>query len=347
VVCAVFLAISLGLPKAGYPYIMEAYGQEEESRTVQESGRKRQPFYQRSSGPVIVGTKAPWLFFNANDGQPLQTYQRTNRFTDEELAEITGNIDTMRKEMEDAGISFVLMIAPDKEQIYGPEYMPPEIPVSPGPTRTEQLIDYMAEHAPDVCIVYPRDALNAAKQAFEGVDSLYYESDTHWNHVGAYVGARELIKAIAGQRDLTWEAEPKTFVRTDSHSGDLQRMAGLGKAYYSQEYIPVQIPQYETLRAIVSPGNEDIVWQNSESRNENRLPVSVYLTGDSFRWHMVFYLQEVFEKMVVTSRYYFDIEDVAVRQPQVFVYMIGERYLHELSILPGYNTMALQMPETP
>ena len=58
-------------------------------------------------------------------------------------------------------------------------------------------------------------------------------------------------------------------------------------------------------------------------------------------------VKETFANWIITSRYYFDTEDLMTRKPDVFVYMIAERFLQELSVLPGYNTMPPQMPEVP
>ena len=55
---------------------------------------------------------------------------RINRFTDQELLEITANINTPRTELEASDIKFVMMIAPDKEEIYGEDYKPPDLPTS-------------------------------------------------------------------------------------------------------------------------------------------------------------------------------------------------------------------------
>lgn len=299
------------------------------------------------TAPVLFGTEEPWLFYIADDGQPLETYMRTNLFSEQQLQEITENIDTLRSELEVCDIKFVLMIAPDKEEIYGEDYMPPEIAVAPGPTRTEQLIDYMEQNAPEVCVVYPGEALKAAKNAYEGVDALYYKSDTHWNYVGGYVGAVELIKTISQHTGYTWEERPRTFELTGTVNGDLQVMAGLSGSYNSLVYTPVPLPAFESTKKILNAKNNDILWESGRSLDENCLPLSVYVTGDSFRSAASCYLKETFSDWIITSRYYLDTEDLVARKPDVFVYMIVERYLHELSVLPGYNTMALQMPEAP
>lgn len=300
-------------------------------------------FGELDSEKVILGTKKPWLFNCSNDGQPLETYKRTNLFSEEELQEIAENIDTLRSEVEEAGMQFVLMIVPDKEQIYGTDYMPAKIKVEDVPLRTDQLIGYLAEQAPQVCVVYPADALRQVRHSWQGADSVYYESDTHWNQAGAFVGAGELVKAIADRMDMEWQPPEKAFVKTEKSRGDLQKMVRLGSGYDSQEYAPDRMGETAVL-ASVSDQNEEVIREERESLEEGCLPVFVYLTGDSFRWNLSAYLQEAVSHSVISSRYYFDTEDLVMQEPDVFVYEIAERHLHELSVLPGYNTAALQMP---
>ena len=203
----------------------------------------------------------------------------------------------------------------------------------------------MARHAPEISVVYPGEALKAAKNTYEGVDALYYKSDTHWNQVGGYVGAMELIKTIAQQTGYTWEDQPRTFAFAGMRLGDLQVMAGLDASYDSQEYSQVPMPTFESTRQILNDKHTDMLWECGKSLDENCLPLSVYVTGDSFRAGVSMNLKEAFADWVITSRYYLDTEDLVMREPDVFVYMIAERFLHELSVLPGYNTMPPQMPE--
>ncbi len=299
-------------------------------------------FHELDSEKVVLGTKKPWLFHCSNDGQPLETYKHTNRFDEEELAEIAENVDTLRAELADAGIGFVLMISPDKEQVSG-GYMPSDIKVMGGKSRTEQLIGYLAEYAPEVSVVYPKDAICAAEGSFAGVDSLYYETDTHWNEAGAYIGAGELLRAVAEQAGLSYTPVETTFTKGEKTRGDLQKMVKLGAAYDSQKYVcGLDLPVTEL--DAVTDQNEEVIWESSEGTSEQALPVNVYITGDSFRWNLSPYVKQLTAHATISSRYYFDTEDLVMQEPQVFVYMIAERYLHELSIIPGYNTVALQMP---
>ena len=109
------------------------------------------------SDKVIFGKEKPWLFNRSDDGEPLQTYKRMNLFTDSELDRITANLAEMSADFSDAGIRLVLMISPDKEQIYGEDYMPDSVLRIDGPGRTEQLIAALSRDLPELCVVYPAE----------------------------------------------------------------------------------------------------------------------------------------------------------------------------------------------
>lgn len=300
-------------------------------------------FGELDSDKVILGNERPWLFHSSDDGQPLETYKHTNLFTDEQLAEIENNLSNLYLDLKDANIGFILMISPDKEQVYGDEYMPDWIKVQPGSGRTQQLIDYLSATLPELPVVYPRDALLRAKGTLAGVDSLYYESDTHWNRAGAYIASEELLQAIGRLTGNSYVGRTMTFLPSEPVEGDLQRMAQLGASFDSTEYEPESHRDVSVLREIRDV-NDEAILLTSECADEAAMPVSVYLCGDSFRWNLSPWLEEGVARADIASRYYFDTEDLSMREPQVFVYMIAERYLKELSRLPGYNTAALPMP---
>jgi hypothetical protein len=299
-------------------------------------------FGELESEKVIAGTKKPWLFNRSEDGQPLQTYKRTNSFREEELQEIAENLEALRMDLEDAGMDFVLMISPDKEQIYGADYMPSYVRVTDNPQRTEQLIAYLAENAPDIRVVYPKEALLAERENY--TVPLYYESDTHWNQVGAGVACSELLQTVAEIKQLDYEASKIRWDGQEHKRGDLQKMVKLGENYDSTEYLAVMQGTSEAQEVTTDP-NDEVIREKNHSTAQDALPLKLYLTGDSFRWNLSPFLKEQVQDSVITSRYYFDTEDLVMEEPEVFVYMIAERYLHELTTIPGYNTMALQLKE--
>lgn len=300
-------------------------------------------FGELDSEKVILGTQKPWLFHRSDDGQPLETFKKTNYFTETELFEIRENLDALQQDLNDCGIRLILFISPDKEQIYGEDYMPDKIRVMEGEGRTWQLIQYLEETS-KLPVVYPQEALLEAKREAQtqGVEALYYVSDTHWNEAGAWIGADALLKKIGCQMGEAYEGRLPSFENGPSFRGDLQKLSGLGREYDSHMYIPPpsQIQTLETIR----DRNDEVIWEKSRSTSDQALPVSVYLAGDSFRWNLAGYIQEGVSDAVISSRYYLDPELLLEAEPDVFVYMIAERYLHELSIIPGINTAPLPMP---
>ena len=296
-------------------------------------------FGEMAQDKVVFGTSRPWLFNRSEDGQPLETYKRTNLFSEEELDRISQNLSEMQQDFSDAGIRMVLMISPDKEQIYGDDYMPSSVAVLENEGRTEQLIGALGKTCPSLPVVYPAELLRKGREKEE----VYYASDTHWNRIGACIACGALVDTLAEDTGSTWPGaeafrERYHFSEKEKKAGDLQKLVRLGEEFDSTEY-----EAEEALAARVMDVSEDARGEviRERSSNPGGLPLNVYLSGDSFRWNLTRFLQDGVNKSTVTSRYYLDLEDVVAQEPDVFVYMIAERYLHELDRIPGYNTQAL------
>ena len=129
-------------------------------------------FGEMAQDKVVFGTSRPWLFNRSEDGQPLETYKRTNLFSEEELDRISQNLSEMQQDFSDAGIRMVLMISPDKEQIYGDDYMPSSVAVLENEGRTEQLIGALGKTCPSLPVVYPAELLRKGREKEE----VYYAS---------------------------------------------------------------------------------------------------------------------------------------------------------------------------
>ena len=296
-------------------------------------------FGEMAQDKVVFGTSRPWLFNRSEDGQPLETYKRTNLFSEEELDRISQNLSEMQQDFSDAGIRMVLMISPDKEQIYGDDYMPSSVAVLENEGRTEQLIGALRKMCPSLPVVYPAELLRKGREKEE----VYYASDTHWNRIGACIACGALVDTLAEDTGSTWPGaeafrERYHFSEKEKKAGDLQKLVRLGEEFDSTEY-----EAQEARTAEVSDVSEDVRGEviRERSTNPEGLPLHVYLSGDSFRWNLTGFLQDSVSKSTITSRYYLDLEEVVSQEPDVFVYMIAERYLHELDRIPGYNTQAL------
>ena len=176
------------------------------------------------STQVLLG-KENWLFYKTqNDGYPIYDYMGINHFSEEEMAAMASNLILARDYFEkEKGIRFVAATIPNKEIVYA-EYMPDTIARVNSVSRGEQFATYMQNNT-DVAYVYPKAAFLEQKEHYP----LFYKTDTHWNHIGAFVGVQEIFNTLYGSK-----MAPEGVVFTQGQkdfAGDLSVIAGVADEY--------------------------------------------------------------------------------------------------------------------
>lgn len=176
------------------------------------------------STQVLLG-KNNWLFYKTElDGHPLWDYMGINHFTDEELAAIAANLVNMRDGFNALGVDFYVTALPNKEIIYE-EYMPDTVARVDEVSRAEQLANYIWDNT-DLVYVYPKQALLDAKA--EG--QIYYQTDTHWNQKGAFVGMQQLMHEAYGVDAKDLDSVSFDITSYDL-AGDLAVIGGVADKY--------------------------------------------------------------------------------------------------------------------
>ncbi len=176
------------------------------------------------STQVLLG-KNNWLFYKTElDGHPLWDYMGINHFTDEELAAIAANLVSMRDGFNALGVDFYVTALPNKEIIYE-EYMPDTVARVDTVSRAEQLANYIWDNT-DLVYVYPKQALLDAKA--EG--QIYYQTDTHWNQKGAFVGMQQLMHEAYGVEAKDLDSVSFDITSNDL-AGDLAVIGGVADKY--------------------------------------------------------------------------------------------------------------------
>ena len=107
---------------------------------------------------VVIGDE-DWLFYSAESD--IDDFKGSNLFSEEELSAIADNLMTSKEWVEDRGIEFVLFIAPNKETIYGEDYLPSYYKRGEQ-TRVRQLVEYLRENT-DLREVYPEEEMKEYK----------------------------------------------------------------------------------------------------------------------------------------------------------------------------------------
>ena len=235
-------------------------------------------------GNTLIG-RFNWLFYAGENA--LQYYTGENAPSQEELAGYAATVNRLKELCDARGITPVIMIMPNKEQVY-PEYMPTSEVVN-SYKRPQQIRDYLNAYTSVPCI-YPLTELQGADLYWR----VYYKYDTHWNHMGAFIGLQALYKTLG--MELTnplliggYEA-PVT-------RNDLVSLGGLSAETYGGE--TEYVPQYrgdimvEGLDALA-----DICHTYSTSPNACKL----VMIADSYRELMAPYICKDFSECVIAHR---------------------------------------------
>lgn len=259
----------------------------------------------------VVFGDGDWLFYSYDHS--LEYYRGTNLPTDVELQRYAERVKLVSDYFKSQGKDFVLMIMPNKEQIYS-EYMPVGIKIQSQTKRLDMIGEYFAEHT-DVKFLYPKQALLDAKQSYQ----VYYKQDTHWSRAGGYIGTMELLDMLNIPRG---EA---TLTPYDLYRADLAKMI-LKDPIKDVDYKCVYRAE---IKHSVSFAN-DIYSCKTDNPNGRKM----ILFGDSFRENMI----DVFGKEFCESEFihrnrfnsqnnYFQNE---ISESDVVIFQAVERYEGEI-----------------
>lgn len=251
------------------------------------------------STQVLKG-KNDWLFYKTQmDGHPIWDYMGINHFTEEELAAMAANLTQMRDYFEnERGIDFYITALPNKEVIYE-ENMPDTIARVNEVSRSEQVAEYMWANT-DLTYIYPKQQLLEAKEKYQ----IYYETDTHWNQIGAFIGMQEIMKAAYG----TYADVDSVSFRVDSETfaGDLATIAGV-TADYSQDTVYV----FEKESADPTQYRDEVC----------------FVVGDSFSGFLSTIAKGYYKEVHWIYTRDFTMDMVDELQPDVIIWETVERYM--------------------
>ena len=271
-------------------------------------------FEDSASDSVVLG-KDNWLFYT--DEESIEDYKGTNLYTQEELDLIRDNCLASKAYLEKRGIEFVVLIPSNKEDIYS-EYLPDHITKRGELTRARQVVDCLREAG--IRVVYPRDELLEYKDAYD----LYWHYDTHWNNLGAYIGAKALLAELGIQVP---EVEELTLENSTFSGYDLAGMMNL-KSYYENRYpadVNYVVSGYPTNNMTVVQADDatELIYR-SDAPDARRL----FMVRDSFAGSMAPVLASNFSYTYMPHwNGCFEQSMIDEQQPDIFVYEVVERRL--------------------
>jgi peptidoglycan/LPS O-acetylase OafA/YrhL len=186
--------------------------------------------------------KNDWLFLGNAFDSNVEKLIKAKQPSESEIQAIENPLVQLTSIGAKFGTKIALIIGPDKASIY-PEFLPDEFVPS-----HKKRISYFLERLsriPNLTIYNPTNDLLKLKET-EGI--LYWRTDTHWNHKGAFL-------VFEGFAQLFGLPIPQvSFKHNKTFSGDL---IGISKL---QDF-PTHIDD-----------NWEVVWQNIPNWNETEIP---------------------------------------------------------------------------
>jgi hypothetical protein len=181
---------------------------------------------------VLIG-KDGWLYIR--NKSILENYYGMKSYNAKQLKAWVNVYEKRRLWLNEKGIDFAFVIAPNKMTIY-PEYLPGALKTDSHTTRLEQLVTIMQENS-QVKVVDLRAPLTAAKR----FNRLYFKTDTHWNYYGAFVAYKNMLKEIfPGSSPMDVSAVSHLLEKTSNIdndvTGDLIHMLKGGKPRHPKLY---------------------------------------------------------------------------------------------------------------
>jgi hypothetical protein len=252
-----------------------------------------------ASAPDVLTGKDGWLFYSGE--RVLEDLIGQHPLSSEQLALLAARIRETRDWLGRKGISYLPVVAPDKQGIY-PEYLPDHYQQARKSTRLDQAVAALNQD-PATAFLDLRPVLLRNK----GDLRLYDMTDTHWNQLGAYCGYRELLR-VAGELfpgvDLQAYFSVGAQWRVDP-AGDLAQLSGRSDAL--QEKRPEVIAWFQAGRQELSPSLQQLFSLEQLEplytvRQGKKLRVLVL--HDSFMNPMKPFLSESFGEVLYLWKYF-------------------------------------------
>lgn len=282
-----------------------------------------------SPSPKVIVGKQGWFFLN--DEVAVRQYRGLARLDTPQLETWRRVLEARRDWLAERGIAFVLVLVPNKHQIY-PEFMPDRLPRIGVEEQHAQLARYLAEHS-TVQVVDLMPSLLEAKRS----QRVYHRTDTHWNDVGAYLAYRKILEAVALALPQYAEALRPVEVELERYTDKgigLTSMIGLSDVYREEVLQLVQLdPQSQILMDMKKPYKVLEREQRPLAHGVSgaALPRAV-MFRDSFANALIPFLSENFRRVLYVWTRDVEARFVEREKPDIVIQQVAGRLLDRTPI---------------
>ncbi len=290
----------LAFPKAFDAFFNDHYGMRKTLITWH-SKMMDKVFDESPSSRVVIG-KEGWYYFNNYNS--ILDAQGQATITDELIATGVEHYAKNRKQVEDAGMKYLLIIAADKTSVY-PEFLPDYIKPTVGDHRIDKFLAALTKKYPDFPVIDARPILLKAKLK----EKVYQETDTHWNRRGAHATYVVMMQKLG----ITPNPRSKfKDVAQEWIKGDISDIMGNDASNLNYELEP---KFKETINPVDPSAEEKKKFHNvTIFSNDNKNLPRLFVYQDSYFGDLFRFVSQHFSYALYTNQYPCDIEIETVKK---------------------------------
>jgi alginate O-acetyltransferase complex protein AlgJ len=283
---------------------------------------------------VILGNEN-WLFYTGD--QIIEDYRGLKVYSPKELEAWKTSLEKKRDWLEQQGVTYLVVIAPEKSTIY-PEFVPKRFN-RVGRSAKSQLVDYLKRFS-DIDILDLQEPLLEGKKKFR----VYLRTDTHWNIMGAFIVYQALLKKL-NQLSPQYNINPFNLSKfkisyRNNFKGDLSSIVGTQGSIYEthEEYIDFAANFPRCSKYDMSTPNPHLV-RNGITPLTLECPerdLKLVMFRDSFATSLIPFISEHFQRSIYIlnsiKNLNFLKKTVVAENPDIVIEEVAERRIGTLLI---------------
>lgn len=304
-----------------------------------------------SPSPLVHIGEEGWYFYT-NDHN-LEIGQGTYLLSNEELESIAINQVRIQRALKKQGIDYVLVLVPSKASVYAEYINGGRYQV--GTTLIDQVTTYLQENTTVPVINLKPDLIKAKME-----QDVYFRTETHWNHAGAYIGYEAIIRRLNELGMI--QSQPASITTTPAtFRGEFSAMMGYPGLLPPEQYraTVIQNPQaslvsdHEKVNQVATLiADNDIVGEYFSYSNPSA-EKSALILGDSFFsnwWKILDLFAENFAEMNFIRTDIFSNDVIQAINPDIVILERTERYTYSLAnpanvklTIPNLNNLSAEI----
>jgi len=232
---------------------------------------------------------------------------------------------------ESRGIVFIWSMAPNKATLY-PEYFPETAAAPRDPVCRGDLLSKRLGREAGVDFIDLRPVLLEAKAAHR----VYHRTDTHWNQLGAFLGARAILERVRVRFPQVSEPSLEEFeIRrvVDEYGGNLSGLLSIYGLRFPEERYALAPREGFVSRPTEGTPPIDPSWDGHQKKRlvmatgRPELPTAV-MVHDSFGYALMPFIAEHFERIVfLHSPGSLDFSAIGAESPDLVIALFVEEKL--------------------